>query len=179
MLQNSVLFAHVLRYKYYCFCSLDEELGIKLETQRHPGMYTGVCWEVPPMGRIRAMGVWTKAANTQNFSLLLHSNLQRTVGTEQTHKQNIHCHQQLPAYSQQGREGTCRKTCEPSLNIIKHHWAAGSPPHFGSPSHDTCPFSLSIGFCDPVVEHNPLGRSPGISRQISPEKMKFVFADAP
>lgn len=96
-----------------------------------------------------------------------------------TNKTNIHCHQQLPAYSQQGREGTCRKTCEPSLNIIKHHWAAGSPPHFGSPSHDTCPFSLSIGFCDPVVEHNPLGRSPGISRQISPEKMKFVFADAP
>lgn len=32
MLQNLVLFVHVLHYKYYCFCSLDEALGIKLET---------------------------------------------------------------------------------------------------------------------------------------------------
>lgn len=79
MLQNSVLFVDVLCYKYYCFCSLEEELGIKLETQRHPGMYyTGAYWGVPPMGRIRAEGMQTKAANIQNLSLLVHSNLQST-----------------------------------------------------------------------------------------------------
>lgn len=37
MLQNLVLFVHVLHYKYYCFCSLDEAPGIKLETQTRPG----------------------------------------------------------------------------------------------------------------------------------------------
>lgn len=89
-------------------------------------------------------------------------------------KTNTHCHKQLPAYSQQGREGSCKATCAPSPNNIKHDWASGPPPHCGSLSHDTHLFSLSIGFCDPVVNHNPLGRSPGISRRISPEKLKSL-----
>lgn len=78
MLQNSVLFIRVLCYKYFCFCSLDEELGIKLETQRHPGMQAGACCGVLPMGRIRAVGRQTKAANIQDSSVLMHSNLQST-----------------------------------------------------------------------------------------------------
>lgn len=54
MLQNSVLFVHVLRYKYYCFCSLDEAVRIKPETQTHPGTRVCACWDVPPAARARA-----------------------------------------------------------------------------------------------------------------------------
>lgn len=37
-----------------------------------------VYWGVPPMRRIRAGGMQTKAANIQNFSFLMHNNLQST-----------------------------------------------------------------------------------------------------
>lgn len=52
MLQTSVLFVHVLHYKYYCFCSLDEAVGIKPETQMCPRMRVCACEDVAPAGTL-------------------------------------------------------------------------------------------------------------------------------
>lgn len=68
MLQDSVLFVHVLHYKYYRFCSLDEALGIKPETQRRPRMRTPVCWDVPPTGKASARRTLIDVGNTPRVS---------------------------------------------------------------------------------------------------------------
>lgn len=55
MLQNLVLFTHVLCYQYYCFCSLDEALRIKTETQIWCGAPTWACLVVPPASGKRCL----------------------------------------------------------------------------------------------------------------------------
>lgn len=71
-------------------------------------------------------------------------------------------------------KGVAKQFVQHHSTSSKHHRASGPPPHFRSLSHDMHLFSLSTGFCDPVVNHNPLGWSPGISRQLSPEKMRIL-----
>lgn len=177
MLQNSVLFVHVLQYKYYCFCSLDEELGIKLETQRHPGMYTGACCCVPPMGRIRAE---TKAANTQNFSWLVHSNLQSTG-----HWTNTQTKQTSTATSNslltvnKAEKGAAKRlvhhhpTTSNTTGLLVHHliWVSVS-------------WHVSIFLLHRFLwssgQSQPFGLIPwDLQADLFWEDEKFVFADAP
>lgn len=71
------------------------------------------------MGRIRAVGRQTKAANTGFLTAHAQQSPEHWALTKHTNKTNIHSHEQLHAYSQQGREGSCKMTCAPSPNNIK------------------------------------------------------------
>lgn len=80
---------HVLCYKYYCFCSLEEELGIKLETQRHPGMYTESTGVYLPCAGSE-LGECRQRLPTYRISHSSCTTISRALGTEQTRKQNKH-----------------------------------------------------------------------------------------